>query len=243
MRRSYSYPLAPMGRAEALRPASQVLEISEQEAPSLPAGADTPTFSLPSNQAGESATETATNLFAEDMRRIAQYRDREAYTRVFRHFAPRLFEFSRRQLVNDQQAMELVQETMLIVWKKARLYDPSRASTATWIFRIWRNLRFDMLRRQLHLKDEVSADDLWPTLEAAGLISDAANPFGEVEAERTLRYYRRLPPAQQEIVRMLYLEEKSHQEVATELAIPLGTVKSRLRLAINRLKQLIDRHD
>ncbi len=184
-----------------------------------------------------------TDAFAEDMRLIAEERDREAYTRVFRHFAPRLIEFSRRQMVSDQQAMELVQETMLLIWRKAHLYDPTRASTTTWVYRICRNLRFDMLRKQLHLKDEISADDLWPSLEEAGLITSSANMVHKIEAEQVLQYYLQLPPTQQEIVRMLYLEEKSHQEVADELEIPLGTVKSRIRLAINRLKQYIDSHD
>ncbi len=181
--------------------------------------------------------------FAQDMELVATARDRQAYTRIFRHFAPRLRAFCRRQMENDQQAMELVQETMLVIWNKAHLYDASRASTTTWIYRICRNLRFDMLRKQLHLKDEISADDLWPSLEAAGLVSTPGGLYHQVAADQVFRYYLKLPPAQQEIVRMLYLEEKSHQEVADELDIPLGTVKSRVRLAINRLKQLTDSHD
>ena len=183
------------------------------------------------------------DLFAEDMRLISEQRDRQAYTRIFQHFAPRLIEFSRRQMVNEPQARELVQETMLIVWKKAHLYDPTRASTTTWIYRICRNLRFDMLRKRLQLKDEISADDIWPSLEEAGLITSHASMYQQIAAEQVIRYYKQLPPAQQEIVRMLYLEEKSHQEVADELEIPLGTVKSRVRLAINRLKQLMESHD
>src|SRR5690606_38404712 len=181
--------------------------------------------------------------FARDMELVAKARDRQAYTRIFRHFAPRLMVFCRRQMENDQHAMELVQETMLVIWNKAHLYDASRASTTTWIYRICRNLRFDMLRKQLHLKDEISADDLWPSLEAAGLVSTPGGLYHQVAADQVFRYYLKLPPAQQEIVRMLYLEEKSHQEVADELDIPLGTVKSRVRLAINRLKQLTDSHD
>lgn len=204
-----------------------------------------PTMTGPSTSSTPAPLEVvpAPDAFAEDMRLIAENRDREAYTRVFRHFAPRLIEFSRRQMVSDQQAMELVQETMLLIWKKAHLYDPARASTTTWVYRICRNLRFDMLRKQLHLKDEISADDLWPSLEEAGLITSNSSMVRKIEAEQVLQYYLQLPPAQQEIVRMLYLEEKSHQEVADELEIPLGTVKSRIRLAINRLKQYIDSHD
>jgi len=204
-----------------------------------------PTMTGPSTSSTPAPLEVvpAPDAFAEDMRLIAENRDREAYTRVFRHFAPRLIEFSRRQMVSDQQAMELVQETMLLIWKKAHLYDPARASTTTWVYRICRNLRFDMLRKQLHLKDEISADDLWPSLEEAGLITSNTSMVRKIEAEQVLQYYLQLPPAQQEIVRMLYLEEKSHQEVADELEIPLGTVKSRIRLAINRLKQYIDSHD
>src|SRR5690606_37431453 len=135
------------------------------------------------------------------------------------------------------------QETMLVIWNKAHLYDASRAYTTTWIYRLCRNLRVYMRRKQLHLKEEISPDDLWPSLDAAGLISNPGGLYHSVAADPVLRYYLKLPPAQQEIVRMLYLEEKSHQEVANELDIPLGTVKSRVRLAINRLKQLTDSHD
>jgi RNA polymerase sigma-70 factor, ECF subfamily len=183
-----------------------------------------------------------TDTFAEDMRLVAEDRDKNAYARIFRHFAPRLKDFSLRQVGNEQQAMELVQETMLLVWKKAHLYDPAIATTTTWIYRISRNLRFDMLRKQMQLKDEVSADDLWPEFVDPATEADHDHLDQQLAAEQVLRYYRELPPAQKEIVSKLYLEEKSHQEVADELGIPLGTVKSRVRLAINRLRQYVS-HD
>src|SRR5690606_21994485 len=107
--------------------------------------------------------------FAHDMELVATARDRQAYTRIFRHFAPRLVAFAQRPGETDLPSIGLVQDTMLVIGNQGPLYDASRASTTAWIYRICRNLRFDMLRKQLHLHDEISADDLWPAQEAAGL--------------------------------------------------------------------------
>lgn len=170
---------------------------------------------------------------------VAQHRDKAAYARLFNHFSPRLKAFGMKMFGNEQQALEMVQDTMLNVWQKAALFDHSRGAASTWIFTIARNVRFDMLRKKQSKKDDISADDLWsdgeyPESEA---VSQADAWDIQLMMEKLLPHFTVLPDAQREIVEKVYLEEKSHQQVATELDIPLGTVKSRLRLALDRLRE------
>ena len=173
---------------------------------------------------------------------IAVDRDKQAYSQLFSYFAPRLKAFGLKMFGNEQQAMEMVQDTMLNVWKKAALFDASRGCASTWIFTIARNVRFDMLRKKQSRKDDVSADDLWlngeyPEPESD---SDAGQWDNQLLTEKLAPHFNRLPPAQREVMEKVYLQEKSHQEVSDELAIPLGTVKSRIRLALDRLREALD---
>ena len=92
---------------------------------------------------------------------IAVHRDKQMYAELFKYFAPRLRAFGIKMFGNEQQAMEMVQDTMLNVWQKAALFDASRGCASTWIFTIARNVRFDMLRKKQSRKDDISADDLW----------------------------------------------------------------------------------
>ncbi|NRQ41952.1 sigma-70 family RNA polymerase sigma factor [Rheinheimera sp. YQF-2] len=173
---------------------------------------------------------------------VALQRDKSAYAELFSYFAPRLKAFGMKMFGNEQQALEMVQDTMLNVWKKAALFDASRGCASTWIFTIARNVRFDMLRKKQSRKDDISADDLWlngeyPEPEAD---SDAGQWDNQLLTEKLAPHFDRLPPAQREVMEKVYLQEKTHQEVSDELAIPLGTVKSRIRLALDRLREALD---
>lgn len=164
---------------------------------------------------------------------VATNRDRNAFAALFRHFGPRLKTFFMRGSMSAGLAEDLVQETMLSVWRKASYFDPGRAGVATWVFTIARNLRIDHLRRQRNPADLPPDPEEEPqTLEDALL-----------GAERDLRVRKalsRLSPDQQTIIRLAYYSEKSQTEIASELGIPLGTVKSRARLAMNRLRALLE---
>lgn len=172
---------------------------------------------------------------------VAVNADKAAYAELFRYFAPRLKAFGMKMFGNEQQALEMVQDTMLNVWKKASLFDASRGCASTWIFTIARNVRFDMLRKKQSRRDEISADDLW---------GDGAYPEQEdtsadkwetmLLSEKLAPHFDSLPPAQRLVMQKVYIEEKSHQEVSDELDIPLGTVKSRIRLALDRLREALD---
>lgn len=173
---------------------------------------------------------------------VALQRDKSAYADLFSYFAPRLKAFGMKMFGNEQQALEMVQDTMLNVWKKAALFDASRGCASTWIFTIARNVRFDMLRKKQSRKDDISADDLWlngeyPEPESD---SDAGQWDNQLLTEKLAPHFNRLPPAQREVMEKVYLQEKTHQEVSDELAIPLGTVKSRIRLALDRLREALD---
>jgi RNA polymerase sigma-70 factor (ECF subfamily) len=173
---------------------------------------------------------------------VALQRDKAAYAELFSYFAPRLKAFGMKMFGNEQQALEMVQDTMLNVWKKAALFDASRGCASTWIFTIARNVRFDMLRKKQSRKDDISADDLWlngeyPEPQAD---DDAAQWDNQLLSEKLAPHFAQLPPAQREVMEKVYLQEKSHQEVSDELGIPLGTVKSRIRLALDRLREALD---
>ena len=166
---------------------------------------------------------------------IAKTRDGEAFALLFRHFAPRVKSYLLRCHMDAGVAEELVQETMLTVWRKADTFDPGRASASTWIFTIARNRRVDLLRGARH------PDAL---LDDQPIESEAPSPSDSVlGAEREARAHEALnalPQDQAEVVRLSFFEDKPHADIARELGIPLGTVKSRLRLAFVRLKSALE---
>lgn len=135
-----------------------------------------------------------------------------------------------------QQAEELAQEAMLAVWRKAALFDPAKASAATWIFTIVRNLRIDAIRRERHPGFDPTDPSLRPDAP------DGADY--ELQTQQEVKGVRRaleaLPPDQARIVTLSFFSDKPHSQIAAELAIPLGTVKSRIRLAMVRLKALLE---
>jgi RNA polymerase sigma-70 factor (ECF subfamily) len=186
--------------------------------------------------------------------RVARDQDRQAFHELFRHFGPLVKSFAWK-VPSLQEAEtfseELVQETMLKVWTRAATFDPLLSSPGTWIFTIARNMRIDLLRKQArHTVNTVSLtrddeDDDGLDLEDIWFEDDSGDVFNLLVQQRNRRQIHEslltLPPEQAEILRKVYLEDKSHAEVAEELDLPLGTVKSRVRLALNKLKLLVDR--
>lgn len=163
---------------------------------------------------------------------VADNQDRTAFQAVFEHFAPRLKAFILRQGTDLQLAEEIVQETMVNVWRKAGQFDPERASASTWVFTIARNLRIDHLRKANRPEPDMNDPALVPDPEphAVDVISRKQN---ESLMKKALAD---LPPEQQDVLQAVFFEEKPHAQVATDLGIPLGTVKSRIRLALKRIR-------
>lgn len=169
---------------------------------------------------------------------IATRRDRQAFGVLFTRFAPRLKSWFMRAGTPADRAEDLAQETMLAVWRRADSFDPARAGVATWIFTIARNQRIDAFRRQT--RPEPDADD--PSMAPPEpLLPDAALDAAQDEA-RIRAALATLPAEQAEVVHLAFYEDRPHAEIERALGIPLGTVKSRLRLAMGRLRARLAEH-
>jgi RNA polymerase sigma factor (sigma-70 family) len=170
---------------------------------------------------------------------IASSEDRAAFTRFFRHFAPLIKAFALAgSSLSASLADELVQEVMLKVWQKAGGFNPEKAAASTWVYTIARNCRTDMFRRLQKFDTPLAEEDVIPD-------QGAEEPFAMLQGKRSQERVRALmqglPPDQMQILAKVYMEGKSHAEAAAELELPLGTVKSRVRLAIQKLQIQIDR--
>ena len=170
------------------------------------------------------------------MAAVAATRDSQAFGALFGLFAPRIKAFMIRGGADPATAEELSQETMVQVWRRADSFDPAKASASTWIFTIARNKRIDRLRREGR-----PAPD--PELYEAEL-PRPASPFETVDAAQTESVLRRgveaLSAEQLEVIEKAFYEDKSHAVIAEELGLPLGTVKSRIRLALGRLRTMME---
>jgi RNA polymerase sigma-70 factor (ECF subfamily) len=173
------------------------------------------------------------------IRLIADRRDRTAFARLFTWFAPRVKAYLLRLGLPGERAEELAQETMLTVWRKADQFDPARAGVGTWVFTIARNLRIDAQRR-----DRLPIADMDPFTDLADLPETSpgadAVMFAADQERRVRQALAYLPAEQGEVVRLSFFDDRPHSEIALVLGIPLGTVKSRLRLAIGRLRARLD---
>jgi RNA polymerase sigma-70 factor (ECF subfamily) len=175
-------------------------------------------------------SEQADTKWIDAMLRVRDARDPEAFAEVFRHFAPRVKAFLMKSGATAALAEECAQDVMATLWHKAHLYDPSRASVATWIFTIARNRRIDTVRRARRPEPE----DLPWGPEADPDQADALAL--QQESERLGEALSLLPPAQRSLIERAYYGDLSHSEIAAETGLPLGTIKSRIRLALERLR-------
>ncbi|MEZ4241558.1 MAG: sigma-70 family RNA polymerase sigma factor [Myxococcota bacterium] len=160
--------------------------------------------------------------------------DRSAFAELFRRYAPRINGFLRQSL-SASKAEELTQDVMLRIWRKAKTYDPDRAAPATWIFTIARNARTDALRRGGRPEPDPE-DPVWVPSSPDAPDEEADKRDAEVRVREALDG---LPPAQLEVLERAYLQGQTLAEVAEGLKIPLGTVKSRVRLAMERLRAVL----
>lgn len=162
--------------------------------------------------------------------RIRDKRDRAAFQHLFSHFAPRVKAFLMKSGADASLAEECAQDVMATLWQKSHLFDPSRASAATWIFTIARNRRIDAIRKQRRPEPE---DLTWgPTQEPdqadALVLQEESQKLGAAIAQ--------LPDKQKDLIEKAYFRDLSHSEIAEQTGLPLGTIKSRIRLALDRLR-------
>lgn len=169
---------------------------------------------------------------------VALRRDRLAFASLFEYFAPRIKTFMLRSGASETAADDLVQETMLAVWRKAELFNPDTAGSAAWIFTIARNIRIDALRREgRRLHNKATDIDIEFLLDKAPL-PNSILAATQVQ-ERVRIALSELSVEQQRVVQLSFYQERAHAEIAKALGIPLGTVKSRLRLSMVKLRSLL----
>ncbi len=164
------------------------------------------------------------------MARIRDTQDQAAFVELFRHFAPRVKAFLMKSGSDETLAEECTQEVMATLWRKAHMFDPTRASVATWIFTIARNRKIDILRKQRRPEPE---DLPWgpseePDQEDVMTLQQESKKLSDAIAQ--------LPEKQRELIEKAYFGDLSHSEIAEQTGLPLGTIKSRIRLALDRLR-------
>lgn len=177
--------------------------------------------------------------WAQLMARLAQNRDRDAFIDLFNHFAPRLKSYLMKNGARPDQAEELAQETMIAVWDRAGSYDPGQANVSTWIFTIARNKRIDALRK--FSRPDPDPSDVMMTMNEPA--APGQHLEQQEESARIADAIKSLPHEQRELVYKSFFEGKPHADIAAETKLPLGTVKSRIRLALDRLRRDINGDD
>lgn len=169
---------------------------------------------------------------------VAEKRDREAFTQLFDYFGPRINAYLMRLGCERSAAEEITQDVMVSLWRKAHLFEPSKSSLATWLYRIARNRRIDLLRRDR--VDFVDPDDFALDIPDESTI-DAERLIDAQSRDEVLRgAMTGLPEEQLVLVRLAFFESLSHSEIAERTGLPLGTVKSRIRLAFTRLRRALE---
>ena len=190
--------------------------------------------SLDMSMGSGSSNDNQNNLSEWDrlLLRVGSDRDRSAFKKLYEHFAPRLKSFLLRIGPDMSAAEEICQESMIMVWRRAETFNPESAGASTWIFTIARNKRIDKLR-----KDNRPLPDLNDPSFFQIPVDKSDDILQRVEEEKKIKNaLKNLPPEQAKLILSAYYEEKSHRKIADETNLPLGTVKSRIRLAINRLR-------
>lgn len=194
--------------------------------------------SLDMSMGSGSSNDNQNNLSEWDrlLLRVGSDRDRSAFKKLYEHFTPRLKSFLLRIGSDMSAAEEICQESMIMVWRRAETFNPDSAGASTWIFTIARNKRIDKLR-----KDNRPLPDLNDPSFFQIPVDKSDDILQRVEEEKKIKNaLKNLPPEQAKLILSAYYEEKSHRKIADETNLPLGTVKSRIRLAINRLRTQLE---
>lgn len=181
----------------------------------------------------ETVTDTEANtrlMWVTQIYAVRDTQDKEAFAELFSYFAPRVKSFLMKSGASHDVAEECAQDVMATLWRKAHMFDPAKASVSTWIFTIARNRRIDMLRKQRRPEPE---DLPWgpeaePDQADAMALQEETDQLGHALAQ--------LPEKQRTLIEKAYFGDLSHSEIAAETGLPLGTIKSRIRLALERLR-------
>ena len=167
---------------------------------------------------------------------IGKNQDKLAFNSIFRYFAPRLKSFLVKAGSTDSQAEEVIQEVMIAVWTKSSTYDSNKSSVSTWIYTIARNKRIDKIRKEKRHYLSESDEGLEIPID-----STQENEIFSAQVSNSLKKYMlNLPEEQSKLLKLSYFYNKTHADISEELKIPLGTVKSRIRLALTKMRHLVE---
>ena len=165
------------------------------------------------------------------IKKVSDQRDERAFSQIFDFIAPKINGYFVKNSLNIEQAEELTQEVLSTIWTKANLFDPKKSKFITWSFTIARNKKIDFYRK--NKKTEVNEEDIRDFLYEN-------NKSDDYEVESTInKITQELDENQKKLIKMSFFEQKSHKNIATELEIPLGTVKSRIRSSLNKMQKYI----
>ena len=170
------------------------------------------------------------------LRDVGETQDTTSFANIFRYFAPRLKSFFVKLGCNETQSEEIIQEVMISIWTKANTYNSDKSSVSTWVYTIAKNKRIDKIRKEKKHYSTESDESLEipvPSIQEEKVISSQI-------AEKINKSIKVLPKEQAELLKLSYFYEKTHSDIADELKIPLGTVKSRIRLALSKMKNLVE---
>ena len=176
------------------------------------------------------------------LEQVGQARDEQAFAQLFAHFAPLIKGFCLGNLNSNfpaDAADEVVQEVMFKVWQKAPGYDATKAAASTWIYTVMRNCRIDLMRRNKRTptdSDAIDIDDIWDEAD-----DDQAFVYLQQASNEALidKSFTQLPPEQRQVLTQVYMQGKTHQQISDETGLPLGTVKSRVRIGLKKMQILI----
>tara|TARA_B100000073_G_C23652881_1_gene541334 strand:+ start:128 stop:706 length:579 start_codon:yes stop_codon:yes gene_type:complete len=179
------------------------------------------------------ATDVELSSYLKD---IGESQDKSAFSSIFKYFAPRLKSFFVKLGCSDSQAEEIIQEVMIAVWTKSKTYDGTKSSVSTWIYTIAKNKRIDKIRKEKKhniVESDESLEIPTASKQEEQLLSTELNE----KIQHSLQF---LPKEQAELLKLSYFYEKTHTDIAKDLCLPLGTVKSRIRLALSKMKNLVE---
>jgi RNA polymerase sigma factor (sigma-70 family) len=176
------------------------------------------------------------------LEQVGQLRDEQAFAQLFAHFAPLIKGFCLGNLNSSfpaDAAEEIVQEVMFKVWQKAPSYDATKSAASTWIYTVMRNCRIDLMRRNQRVpidRDVIDIDDIWDEAD-----DDQAFVYLQQSSNEALidKSFTQLPQEQRQVLTQVYMQGKTHQQIANETGLPLGTVKSRVRIGLKKMQTLI----
>ena len=190
----------------------------------------------PNNIKAAVCTQNSDDNLSSCLENVAKNQDKEAFNILFRHFAPRLKSFLIKAGSTETQAEGVIQEVMLAVWTKSASYDRCKSSVSTWIYTIARNKRIDKLRKDK--KHFLSESD--EGLEIPIKSTQENEIFNAQLSNNIQKYMSNLPDEQSKLLKLSYFYDKTHVDISKELKIPLGTVKSRIRLALTKMRHLVE---